>query len=127
MKLYKGVLHGITGEEVKVLGALTLPCQVAGKAVEHQLVVADIVEPVLLGLDFLRTIQATWDWNTGDLVYQEGSDVTQKNLCRLVQAEVLFQSSTCYFRVAVSGTVTKGDLVHVQACKTRHIGGRGCD
>ena len=61
MEEYPVRIHGITGEEVTVLGTLTLPCMVAGKAVEHQLVVADIVEPALLGLDFMRTHRATWD------------------------------------------------------------------
>ena len=86
-------IHGITGEEVKVLGALTLPCQVAGKAVEHQLVVADIGEPALLGLYFMGGHQATWDTKKGDLVYQKGVDVTQRNLRRLVQAEELLSCS----------------------------------
>ena len=62
------------------------------------------------------------DWKEGGLVYQEGGDVTQRNLCRLVQAEELLPSSTCCFRVAVSGTVSRGNLVHAQACRTTHIG-----
>ena len=53
-------IQGITGKEV--LEALTLPCLVAGKAV-----VADSVEPALLGLDFLKVHQATWDWKTSVL------------------------------------------------------------
>ena len=39
-------ITGISGEEVSVTGLLNLPCQVAGKAVMHAFVVADIVENV---------------------------------------------------------------------------------
>ena len=43
-------VHGVSGEEVKVLGTLELPCWIAGKALLHTFVVADKVEPVLFDL-----------------------------------------------------------------------------
>ena len=56
------------------------------------------------------------------MTYQERGDLPQENICRLVQAEELLPSSTCCIRVAVSGEVAKGDLVHIQACRIPHIG-----
>ena len=71
---YSARITGISGEDVEVLGTLTLPCLVAGRALVHQFVVADVVEPVLLGMDFLNMHRATWDWLTGELVYQVEKD-----------------------------------------------------
>ena len=62
---YHTRVHGVTGAAVKVVGAIELPCEVAERAVLHEFVIADIVEPVLLGVDFLRRHQATWDWLIG--------------------------------------------------------------
>ena len=52
-------ITGVTGKEVRVAGLMEVPCKVAGKAVLHEFVVAEIVEPVLLGIDFTRKHQAT--------------------------------------------------------------------
>ena len=57
---YDTKITGISGEQVSVTGLLKLPCQVAGKAVRHAFVVADIVENMLLGVDLMRQHQATW-------------------------------------------------------------------
>ena len=81
---YNTRITGISGEQVSVTGLLKIPCQVAGKAVIHAFVVADIVENVLLGVNFMRPYQATRDWLTGDLVYQGGPIVQPDNVCHVV-------------------------------------------
>lgn len=49
-------------------------CPVAGRTQVHKFVVADIVESVLIGLDFMRLHRANWDWLKGGLVFREEGD-----------------------------------------------------
>ena len=64
---YPARITGISGEEVEILGSLLLPCIVAGRLQTHKFVVADVVEPFLIGLDFMRSHRATWDWLTQNI------------------------------------------------------------
>ena len=71
----------------------------------HKLVVADVVEPILIGLDFMRSHRATWDWLTGDLVFQEADSDLPENTCRLVrEEEVPPRGTTSCFRVEIFGS-----------------------
>jgi hypothetical protein len=82
VKRYPDKIIGVSGEAVEVVGTLELPCKVAGKNVVHEFVVGTIMEPVLLGYDFMSKHRARWDWTLGALVYQnegeEEDDVTSR-------------------------------------------------
>ena len=113
-------IHGVTGEEVRVAGLLEVPCKVAGKAI-LQFVVAGIVEPVLLGIDFMRKHKATWDWLIGDLVYQEGPLLPLDNACRLAEGQEIPPESYSCLRVAVDPCLPAGQIVHVEgSALTQH-------
>lgn len=51
-----------------MLGGTVVPCMIAGWA--YKFIVAHNVEPMLIGLDFLRSHRATWDWLIEDLGFQ---------------------------------------------------------
>ena len=46
----------------------------------HRFVVAKIAETALLGLDFLRRHRFAWDWQTGELVFQDEQEDQGHNL-----------------------------------------------
>ena len=108
-------VHGISGEDIDVLGTLTLPCVVAERAVCHKFVVAEIVEPVLLGVDFMSLHRATWDWEVGDLIYQTELEALDTNACRVMTAEELPPSSTMCLKVKLGGQPPNGEPVYLEA------------
>lgn len=86
---------GISGEDVKVQGVITLYSNM--EIWDTLFIVADRVEPVLLGLDFMRSHLATWDWLSRELVYQKESLTSDKHTCRLTSREELPPSTiNCY-------------------------------
>jgi len=106
-------ITGVTGEPVKVKGSITLACEVAGKTVSHEFVIADIVEPVLLGVDFMRKHQATWDWLAGELIYQEGEPTLRPQACKLMEAEEIPPQSIRCYRVEACGVPPQEGPIHV--------------
>ena len=115
-------ITGISGENVRVLGTVSLPCVVAGKAVEHRFVVADVVEPILMGLDFMQSNKATWDWLTGNLVYQEIDNIQEEHACRLIKDEELSPNTIDCLRVKVCGTPNHDEVIHLQPYPIPHEG-----
>ena len=106
------MITGISGERVKSSGYIHLPCRIAGRVVSHRFVVAGIVEPVLIGVDFLKCHQATWDWTTGDLVYQDTNHVSTKHSCCLLTAQEIPAESVACLRVSLSeGCLTSRRLL----------------
>ena len=87
----------------------------------HAFVVADIVENVLLGVDFMRQHHATWDWLTGDLVYQGGPIVQPDNVCRLAVGQEIPPDSCSSLRVAIDPNLS-GQVIHVESSVTLQPG-----
>ena len=64
-------VQSATGAPVTVQGILKMTCMIGGRVVTHAFVVAQIIESVILGFDFLANYRAVWDWTTGGLSYQD--------------------------------------------------------
>ena len=67
----KTLVTGAAGKTIPVVGELTLSCQIGDRNVSQKFIVADVVIPMLLGLDFITRYKASWDWKLGKLVFQD--------------------------------------------------------
>ena len=123
---------GISGEVVPVKGSLSLTCSIAGRTIVHEFIIAEIAETALLGMDFLQRHRAAWDWNIGEMVFQdEGEDQegrSEQVCCLQVTQEVLPGTVQC-LRVALDPSPNPGDLVHLQTAAWKNLptGVKACD
>ena len=108
-------LSSISGETLQVAGSIELPCRVAGRSQVHRFVIANVVEPFLIGMDFMKAHQATWDWTIGDLVFPDPGDELAENACRLVAAEEVPPGTAACLRVQLHNSPDVQTLIHFQA------------
>ena len=116
IKPYNKTGRGARGRPIVTYGYIHLECIISGRKVEQDFVLADISEPLILGLDFIVQNEASWDWRRNMLVYQnwDGPPVH----CFTVQARTSIQPAqvTC-LRVIVGDVLMDGTLFHVKDAK----------
>ena len=71
----KRTLHGVEGSRLRVRGIAVIDVEFTGRYILVPFTVVDIVDEVILGMDFLRQNDVTWDVAKGELHFQEGGTV----------------------------------------------------
>ena len=105
-------VRGAGGDSIPTFGVVTLDCNVAGRTLTQDFVIALIVEPILLGLDFIIAHKASWNWGTGTIEFQKPSEPELK--CRLVTAVTLYPGTFTSCRVMVDAA-KEGQLLYVDS------------
>ena len=64
-------IRGAGGDSIPTFGTVTLTCRISEKELLQDFVIASIVEPILLGLDFIVAHKASWNWGKGNIEFHE--------------------------------------------------------
>ena len=88
-------------------------CLIAGRLLTQEFVIASIVEPVLLGLDFIRRNRAVWDFERCGVMFMDdaNADITT---CSLPNPLCLPPKSLQCCMVQLSPSLPDGNMVMVQ-------------
>ena len=110
-------LHGAGGTTIPVLGTIKLACIIEGRNLEQEFVVAPIVKPMFLGLDFMRKHKASWDWHKNRMIFQDSSQGI--NLCMMDrEVQIEKQAMQCEtFKVDTSLEGTEVLIQNVPICE----------
>ncbi len=77
----KRTLHGVEGSQLRVRGIAVVDVKFTGQYILVPFTVVDIIDEVILGMDFLRQNAVTWDVAKGELHFQEGGTVGKIPIC----------------------------------------------
>ena len=70
----------VSNHPVDTEGEVTLRMELDGRLVSHLMVVADVIDDLVLGLDLLAPLKLTWDWELGAVRWPERTEeVSRKN------------------------------------------------
>ena len=112
-------MQGAGGEVIPTRGVVNIQCEIAGQLLMQEFVIASIVEPVLLGLDFIRSNRVVWDFDSGGVRFMDGT--TPRLSCQMVTSVLVPnppQSVQCCM-VRVAPEFAEGSLVMVETTKVR--------
>ena len=90
---------------------ITLDCLVAGRDLSQDFVIASIVEPILIGLDFIVSHHASWNWHTRSIDFQDWGRAGIS--CHLLEEVNFTQGTITCCRLTVGGSACDGQLLHV--------------
>ena len=70
----------VSNHPVDTEGEVTLKMELDGRLVSHLMVVADVIDDLVLGLDLLAPLKLTWDWEIGAVRWPERTEeVSREN------------------------------------------------
>ena len=70
----------VSNHPVDTEGEVTLRMELDGRLVSHLMVVADVIDDLVLGLDLLAPLKLTWDWEIGAVRWPERTEeVSREN------------------------------------------------
>jgi hypothetical protein len=71
----KRALHGVDGTQLRVRGIAVIDVEFTGRYILVPFTVVDMVDEVILGMEFLNQNDAQWDLGKGELRFREGGTV----------------------------------------------------
>lgn len=87
-------VQGVGGNQIRVLGQVSLQFLIGSKSVSHKFLVLDsMVQPIILGLDFLQAQSASIDLGANKLILKDQDGECQVNLvtCKQEDKSVLLK------------------------------------
>ena len=117
--------RGVGGSSLKANGIKVFNCEIGGKVLSQLFVIAPIIEPVILGLDFMEANKATFDWNRGipKLKYQDDGlrEETGLPICRVITEVELIPGAVTSVRVSLNGWNKHMEQATFLACRNSRL------
>ena len=103
---------GMGGESLQVHGVAPLSCIIGGRELTQKFVIADIAEPLILGLDFIHGFNASWDLKRATIRYLDWEGPLVQCFAVQTHTVVAPQQLTC-LRVAIADKSFEGATLSI--------------